>query len=91
MVQQQLSRAFTHSLLADARFNMAAKTPKAPKPFAGSKTVKRTVLARATKAPMAKPTVKAKAKPLGEKPPAGSDAYAKKKYGKNSWNNGYTN
>jgi hypothetical protein len=75
-----------------------AKTPKAPKPsFAGSKPVKRAALAKTTKAPMAKPTATAKpkptlkAKPLGEKPPAGSDAYAKKKYGKSAWNNGYTN
>lgn len=26
-----------------------------------------------------------------EKPAAGSDAYAKKRYGKNAWNNGMTN
>jgi hypothetical protein len=36
--------------------------PKAPKPFAGSKPVKRAALAKATKAPMVKSTAKPKAK-----------------------------
>jgi hypothetical protein len=36
------------------------KKATTPKPFAGSKPIKRTALARATKAPMVKPTVKPK-------------------------------
>lgn len=75
MVQQKLSRVFTHSLLADERFNMANSfnKPKAPKPVASSaskkpafpaaKPVKRVALSKGTKAPMAKSTAKPTAKP----------------------------
>lgn len=54
---------------------MAAKTPKAPKPFAGSKPVKRAALAKATRTPgtslvrivkPGQPITKATRKPAGQ-------------------------
>ena len=57
-------------------------TPRPGAPRAKTSLVK--TVNKSTVTPRAK-------KPLGEKPAAGSDAYAKKKYGKNAWNNGMTN
>ena len=39
----------------------------------------------------AKPVAKAKPKATPTRPAVGTDISAKKKYGKSSWNNGYTN
>jgi len=43
------------------------------------------VRASKTAQPAAKPA------PTPSRPAVGSDIYARKKYGKSSWNNGYTN
>ena len=58
-----------------------AAAPK--KPVVAKKATPKATLKATPKAPK-KYTPK-------EKPPVGSDFYAKKKYGKSAWNNGYTN
>ncbi|NBR25715.1 MAG: hypothetical protein EBU08_18420 [Micrococcales bacterium] len=72
-----------------------AKKPVAPRtPSKGVKTqMPKTTKAPAKKTPMPKVTKKptTPSMPRGEKPAVGADKAAKKKYGKDSWNNGYTN
>jgi hypothetical protein len=82
---------------------MAAQTPKAPKPFAGSKPVKRTALAKATKTPMAKPKntgkpasnsqIKKSETMLKNTKSSGNTAKDKAAIAKKTgvWPNGYTN
>ena len=69
----------------------AAKKPpmfvKVTKKVANEVTAKSTT-AKTTKAPVTKP--KTPAMPT-KRPAVGADKSAKKKYGKDSWNNGYTN
>ena len=93
--------------LSDMAKRIKAKPTATPKATAGSvarrttsKAAAKPMAKPAAKAP-AKTTTKAPAKktpmpktstmPKKEKPAIGADKAAKKKYGKDSWNNGYTN
>ena len=60
--------------------------------YSGSSAPRTNALDHSKMAPTHKPSGKqAPAMPTGKKSPAGSDAYAKKKYGSASHNNGMTN
>ena len=59
--------------------------------MAASYNSKPVVTKKATAKPTAKPVAKAKPKATPTRPAVGTDIAAKKKYGKASWNNGYTN
>lgn len=62
-----------------------------PTPGIKAPTVRKSPAATPAAKPSAKPTVKYPKQDGSDRPAVGNDKAFAKKYGKNSWNNGYTN